>query len=69
MSLAAPAATLGDTFAPTRFDDPPPNKCKPSDCSLREALRAAGNRNGRDEVALRRGVYELEIPFLATTHG
>lgn len=58
--LAAPAAA--DTFVPTRFDDPaPPNKCKPDDCSLREAIRASNNHNGRDEVVLGEGTYELEI--------
>lgn len=59
--LSAPAAA--DTFTPTRLDDPaPPNKCKPDDCSLREALRAANNKGGRDTVTLGEGTYELEIP-------
>ncbi len=62
LSLGVSPAALGATFTPTRFDDPPPNKCKPGDCSLREALRAAGNANGRDQVVLKKGVYELEIP-------
>jgi hypothetical protein len=61
-SLAAPAATAANTYSPTRFDDPPPNRCRSSDCSLREALRAAENHGGRDQVVLRKGAYELEIP-------
>jgi CSLREA domain-containing protein len=59
--LTSPARA--DTFAPTRFDDPKPaRKCKPTDCSLREAIRTANNQNGRDTVALAHGTYKLEIP-------
>ncbi len=57
---ASPAAA--DTFTPTRFDDPPPNKCRHDDCSLREAIRVANNHDGRDEVLLGKGTYEIEIP-------
>jgi CSLREA domain-containing protein len=58
--LAAPVAA--DTFRPTRFDDPPPDACKPANCSLREAILAANDNLGRDTVALRAGTYEMEIP-------
>ena len=59
--LASPASAA--TFSPTRFDDPAPaKKCKPTDCSLREAIRAANNHNGSDKVELGKGTYELEIP-------
>jgi len=63
LCLLAAATASADTFTPTRFDDPaPPNKCKPDDCSLREAVRAANNQGGRDTVVLGEGTYELEIP-------
>ncbi len=40
-----------DTFTVTRFDDPIPGVCSPSDCSLREADLASGfasRSNGSD---------------------
>ena len=59
--LTLPAGA--DTLTPTRFDDPQPaKKCKPTDCSLREAIRTANNLNGRDTVELEKGTYKLEIP-------
>jgi hypothetical protein len=58
--ISAPASA--DTFKPTRFDDPKPGKCKTRDCSLREAVRAANKRSGRDKVVLARGTYELARP-------
>jgi len=62
VGLLSTSPAAADTFTPTRFDDPEPaNKCKPTDCSLREAIRAANNHNGRDEVVLAKGTYELEI--------
>jgi hypothetical protein len=60
MALAPAAAA--DTFRPTRFDDPPPDRCKPRNCSLREAIDASNDHTGRDTVILRKGTYELEIP-------
>ena len=57
-------AALADanTYAPTRLDDPIPGKCKPSDCSLREALIAANRHGGRDTIVARGGkVYGLTI--------
>jgi CSLREA domain-containing protein len=57
------AASAGaSTFKPTRFDDPTPGKCKPSDCSLREAVNAANKRPGEDVIALGPRTYRLEIP-------
>jgi hypothetical protein len=61
LALAAPAAGAA-TFEPTRKDDPPPNECKPNNCSLRAAMKAADDREGRDTVVLSKGRYELEIP-------
>ena len=49
------------TFEVTRHNDPAPGKCKPNDCSLREAIRAANKRNGGDRVVLPdRGRYVLK---------
>jgi hypothetical protein len=60
VASAAPAAA--DHFVPTRFDDPTPGACKPRNCSLREAIRAAENHPGKDTVVLSRGTYDIEIP-------
>lgn len=60
MTLAGSA--LGNTYKPTRFDDPTPSKCKRTDCSLREAITAANKRDGADKVKLRKGIYALELP-------
>jgi hypothetical protein len=57
-----PGAAAADTFKPTRFDDPVPGKCKPKDCSLREAMKAADDHPGHDDVVVRPGRYELELP-------
>jgi CSLREA domain-containing protein len=51
MAASAQAAT----FTVTRADDPAPGGCAPSDCSLREAIKAANNRNGPDDVILASG--------------
>lgn len=63
IGLLSASTAAADTFTPTRFDDPAPaKKCKPTDCSLREAIRTANNQNGRDKVELAKGTYNLEIP-------
>jgi predicted outer membrane repeat protein len=56
---AAPAA--GNTYRPTRFDDPSPGACKATDCSLREAVRAGNARAGADVIVLKQGHYNLTI--------
>ncbi|HEX6230338.1 MAG TPA: right-handed parallel beta-helix repeat-containing protein [Actinomycetota bacterium] len=56
---AAPAGAAPKTYRPTRFGDPAPGPCKPKDCSLREAVRAANANPGRDTIILRRGTYKL----------
>lgn len=62
---ACAAALLGSsaqaaTFEVTRTGDPKPGKCKPADCSLREAVIAANKRNGADTILLPgKGDYEL----------
>jgi CSLREA domain-containing protein len=57
-----PGSAAAASFKPTRHDDPKPGKCKPDDCSLREAVIAANKHVGVDVVKLGRGTYKLEIP-------
>lgn len=59
--LAGAAAAEAKTFEVTRHNDPNPGKCKPKDCSLREAVLAANSRDGRDKIVLpdRKGAYNL----------
>lgn len=71
LALAALGAALGTpalaaTFVPTRFDDPIPNGCQPSDCSLREAVIAANATTATDTIVLGAGVYQLTQPAVAT---
>ncbi len=59
--LATPASAR--TFQVTRTADTAPNGCNPSGCTLREAVIAANNRAGADEVVLKRGKsYALARP-------
>ncbi|MGA8803755.1 MAG: choice-of-anchor Q domain-containing protein [Solirubrobacterales bacterium] len=51
--LATASAACALTYRPTRTDDPKPNGCKAKDCSLREAVIAAGARGGK--IVLRPG--------------
>lgn len=62
--LLLPAGAGGAGFEPTRFDDPNPGRCRPADCSLREAAIAANRDSGggTDKIRLRKGRYRLEIP-------
>lgn len=60
LALGSPA--YGKTFSPTREDDPQPGKCKPNNCSLREAITAANEREGADRVVLGKGRYRIELP-------
>jgi hypothetical protein len=62
--FATPAVAA--TFAPTRFDDPVPNGCQPTDCSLREAVIAANATTATDTILLSAGVYQLTQPAVAT---
>jgi trimeric autotransporter adhesin len=59
---AAPASAA--TFEVTKKSDLAPGGCGASDCSLREAIRAANSRPGADVVVLpsRRGAYKLSQP-------
>lgn len=56
---ASPAEASHRIYRPTRFDDPPPNGCRPRNCSLREAILAANNHGGKDTIVLKQGTYEL----------
>ncbi len=47
------------TFNVTRFDDPVPNGCAATDCSLREAVIAANTTVVEDTILLGAGIYEL----------
>ena len=54
-----PAAAEAKTFEVTRAGDPIPGNCKRNDCSLREAILAANERAGKDEIVLPGKRYEL----------
>ncbi|MCB0170371.1 MAG: hypothetical protein KDJ97_07450 [Anaerolineae bacterium] len=58
--LATPARAF-TIYTVTRFDDPIPDNCLPSDCSLREAVRAANITPGTDLIVLPAGVYTLSL--------
>jgi hypothetical protein len=55
------AVASAQTFEVTRHNDPAPGACKPNDCSLREAIRAANSHPGPDVVVLadRKPGYKL----------
>ncbi|MBB5206979.1 right-handed parallel beta-helix repeat-containing protein [Chiayiivirga flava] len=58
--IAAPAGA--DTFTVTRLDDPLPDGCVAGDCSLREALTAAGANDvfgPTDQIVLGAGTHVL----------
>jgi CSLREA domain-containing protein len=50
---------LSASFTVTRFDDPTPNNCLITDCSLREAVIAANLLAGADSIVLAQGTYLL----------
>ena len=67
LSSAANAANspdLTEVFV-TRFDDPPPDSCSPSDCSLREAIiyaNSVANPNlDTIRVFLQAGTYQVHL--------
>lgn len=64
LCVMTPAAATADTYKPTRFDDPPPGKCKPDDCSLREAIDAANAESDRDVLRLAKGRYKIQRPHV-----
>jgi CSLREA domain-containing protein len=60
VALAAAANAHAATFTVTRLDDPSPGVCD-SDCSLREAVRAANSGSGGDTISIPAGHYRLTI--------
>jgi CSLREA domain-containing protein len=57
--LAAPSA-LANTYVVNKTGDHAPGKCKPSDCTLREAVIKANGHSGSDTILLHGGTtYEL----------
>lgn len=57
--LAVPGVGEAVDFAVTRYDDPVPTLCSPTDCSLREAVIAANENPGADRIILSAGRYQL----------
>lgn len=49
------------TFNVTRMDDPAPDGCNVNDCSLREAVIAAGQTVAKDIIMLPAGVYLINL--------
>jgi len=56
-----PPSQAATTYSVTRFDDPAPGTCLPSDCSLREAVLAANASAGTDTINVPAGLYSLTI--------
>ena len=52
---------------PTRFDDPAPDGCQPTDCSLREAIIASETTAGANTVYVPTGTYTLTRTAAAAT--
>ncbi len=57
--LQSALPTSAATLSVTRFDDPVPNGCTASDCSLREAVIVANTTVADDTILLGAGIYEL----------
>jgi fibronectin-binding autotransporter adhesin len=57
--LASSAAAR--TFTVTRGDDPAPSGCQQNDCSLREAVAAAGSHQGTDTIEFANGLSGTTI--------
>lgn len=60
LGIVGSAAAMDITV--TRFDDPSPTACTPTDCSLREAVLLANVLVGADTIHLSAGAYQLTIP-------
>jgi hypothetical protein len=60
--LTAGAATAGVEIQVTRFDDPVPDGCLPTDCSLREAVIEANGNGLPNTIGLNPGTYTLSLP-------
>ncbi|HWQ13244.1 MAG TPA: right-handed parallel beta-helix repeat-containing protein [Roseiflexaceae bacterium] len=65
--LLPPLPARAASFTVTRFDDPTPDGCAPTDCSLREAvIEANNNLDPSDTITLSAGTYTLAITSTAT---
>jgi hypothetical protein len=61
--MTSAATARAATFAVTRFDDPSlTGPCRPGNCSLREAIRAAGLAHGTNTILAPKGTYTLSLP-------
>ena len=61
IALAGAPSAAAATFTVTRTDDPAPDACDPSDCSLREAVLTANALPGADAILLPAGHFRLSI--------
>ncbi len=72
LQLTTFAKMEGGDYIVTRLDDPSPGGCSPGDCSLREALNAAGGGAGSVVTFAVTGTVELTQPdqlyIYGTTH-
>ncbi len=59
LAVAALPQAEAASFSVTRGDDPVPDGCAPSDCSLREAVQAANLTPGEHSIQLEGGTYGL----------
>lgn len=60
LAVASSPAGASDLVV-TRYDDPVPDGCLATDCSLREAVIEANQALGLDRILLSAGTYELTI--------
>lgn len=65
LSLALCAPAFPADFVVTRYDDPTPDGCLATDCSLREAVIDANVALPLDRILLSAGTYDLSIPNVA----
>lgn len=68
-TVGAPRVAAQDIIV-TRMDDPAPNGCMPTDCSLREAVIAANvDPVAYNDIRLAAGTYQVNATPLAVTGG
>lgn len=60
-AVLLPAPSSAFDFVVTRYDDPAPDGCLATDCSLREAVIAANADTDADRILLSSGTYRLTI--------
>ena len=68
-ALSLSATAHADTFKVTTKKDELDAECKKRDCSIREALEAAGPSIDRDTIKIPRGKYVLELGQLDVDSG